>query len=414
MDLQKSGALSDLELLQVEMDLLWGSTAGPELVLARTRDGVRARIAERVPSEVARALGAEIDDNVSQSEDLAAPPPQLERCRVLLEDALGAAVRLTPGSGPSYLLEPRVSFRTTTELITSENDGRARLRGANPGNWGADEWQDLLDGGLGAWVMAIHGERVISICHSPVANASAADAGVWTHPEFRGQGHAAAVAAAWAALMRASGRVLFYSTSRTNRSSQRVAARLGLRRIGYLWQLQSMNAGAGLTDPWVRAGASTSEGNALYALAPIRAGEVVFVWGGGTIISDAELRAVAASGRRYSSIGIGENQHILWGADDPDAGGPGGVNHSCDSNLWMLDARTVGARRDIAAGEELTLDCALFSAAPVWRMECHCGSSLCRRVVTGSDWRLPELQEQYARHFSPFINARIAKLSRPS
>jgi len=37
------------------------------------------------------------------------------------------------------------------------------------------------------------------------------------------------------------------------------------------------------------------------------------------------------------------------GADDRDAGGPGGANHSCDSNLSMLDARTVGARRDIAA-----------------------------------------------------------------
>jgi len=126
------------------------------------------------------------------------------------------------------------------------------------------------------------------------------------------------------------------------------------------------------------------------------------------------LRAVATSGRRYSSVGIDEDQHILWGADDPDAGGPGGVTHSSNSNLWMLDARTVGARRDIAAGEDLTLDYALFSVAPRWRMECHCGSSLCRGVVTGNDWRLPEVQEPYAGHFSPFINARIANLSRPS
>ena len=79
----------------------------------------------------------------------------------------------------------------------------------------------------------------------------------------------------------------------------------------------------------------------------------------------------------------------------------------------MLDGRTVGARRDIAAGEELTLDYALFSSAPEWRMECHCGSALCRRVVTGNDWRLPELQERYAGHFSPFINVRIAKLHQP-
>src|SRR5438045_2910448 len=64
--------------------------------------------------------------------------------------------------------------------------------------------------------------------------------------------------------------------------------------------------------------------------------------------------------------------------------------------------------REPPAREELTLDYALFSVAPEWRMECHCGSSLCRGVVTGNDWRLLELQERYAGHFSPFINARIA------
>ncbi len=42
----------------------------------------------------------------------------------------------------------------------------------------------------------------------------------------------------------------------------------------------------------------------------------------------------------------------------------GSLNHSCDSNLWMADEATVVARRDIAAGEELTLDYALHPASP--------------------------------------------------
>jgi RimJ/RimL family protein N-acetyltransferase len=412
MDREKTRALSGVELLQIQMDLRWGSEAGPELVLACARDGVRARIGKQVPPEVASILAAEIEGSASPGGEPAAPPPQLERSRVVLEDALGSAVRLAPGSGPSYLIQPGVSFRPTAQLVRSDSADPGPLRAANPGNWGADEWQDLLDGRLGAWVMATHGDQVISICHTPIANATAADAGVWTHPDFRGHGHAAATTAEWAALMRPSGRLLFYSTSRTNRASQRVAARLGLRHIGYLWQLQSMSSANGWTDPRVRAGPSTVEGNGLCASAPIRAGEVVFVWGGGTIISDAELRAIVASARRYSSAAIGENQHILWSADDPDAGGPGGANHSCDSNLWMLDERRVGARRDIAAGEELTLDYALFSVAPEWCMECHCGSPGCRGVVTGNDWCLPELQQRYAGHFSPFINASIAELHR--
>jgi RimJ/RimL family protein N-acetyltransferase len=422
--LQEGGERGDLELLQIEMDLLWGpqtgteaglevgTDAGPDLVLASAPDGVRARIGRRVPPHVARALGAHIEAD-SPRPLASGPPSELERWRLLLEDALGTAVPLAPGSGPSYLIHAGVSFPATAELVRSDDPGHEALRHANPGNWGPDEWQQLLNADLGPWVMARHGQQVISICHTPRSNSVAAEAGTWTHPDFRGQGHAAAATAAWAALMRPTGRVLFYSTSWTNRSSQGVAARLGLRRIGYLWQLRSVSTATGWTDPRVRAGSSTIEGSRLHAAEPIRAGETVFVWGGGSIISDAELRAVAASGRRYSCAAIGENQHILWAADDPDAAaGPGGANHSCDSNLWMLDERTVAARRDIATGEELTLDYALFSVAPEWRMECRCGRTLCRGVVTGNDWLLPALQERYAGHFSPFINARIAKRSR--
>src|SRR5690348_2203620 len=270
MDLDKTRVLSDLELLDIQVDMLWASRAGPELVIICARDGVRVRIGPQVALEVARTMSAQIEEDAPCVEDVAAPPAQMERLRSVLEDALGAAVRLAPGSGPTYLIEPGVSFRTMAELIRSDTADPAQLRAANPGSWGADEWQELLDGRLGPWVMARHTGRVSSICHTPVADAIAADAGVWTHPDFRGQGHAAATTAEWADLLRPTGKLLFYSTSRTNRSSQRVAARLGLRRIGFRWQLQSMNPGAGWTEPRVRARASTVEGDGLYASAPIR------------------------------------------------------------------------------------------------------------------------------------------------
>jgi len=133
------------------------------------------------------------------------------------------------------------------------------------------------------------------------------------------------------------------------------------------------------------------------------------VWGGGKVISDAELRGIAASGQRYSSAAIGEDQNLLWDVVESGDDGPGGANHSCDPNLWMQDERTVSARRDIAAGEELTIDYALMTVSPDWRMACQCGARLCRGVVTGNDWQLPELQKRYRGHFSPFINTRINK-----
>jgi uncharacterized protein len=92
--------------------------------------------------------------------------------------------------------------------------------------------------------------------------------------------------------------------------------------------------------------------------------------------------------------------------------GGGSLNHSCDSNLWMADEVTLIARRDIAAGEELTVDYALFSgeAGAVLEHACRCGSAVCRQIITGNDWQLPEVQQRYYPHFSPFINARIERL----
>jgi predicted GNAT family acetyltransferase len=59
-----------------------------------------------------------------------------------------------------------------------------------------------------------------------------AEIGVYTFPAYRGQGCAAAATAAWSSLAALSGRELFYSTLTSNRSSQRVAERLGLEQIG--------------------------------------------------------------------------------------------------------------------------------------------------------------------------------------
>lgn len=75
----------------------------------------------------------------------------------------------------------------------------------------------------------------------------------------------------------------------------------------------------------------------------------------------------------------------------------------------MEGAFTIVAKRDVEAGEELTIDYALWEADEnyISSWECNCGSSRCRKRVTGNDWRLAELQERYKGHFTPLINKRI-------
>lgn len=149
-------------------------------------------------------------------------------------------------------------------------------------------------------------------------------------------------------------------------------------------------------------GESRIDRQGLFAQRPIRAGELVAVVGG-EVIDDAELARIGGSGRPYSSITVADGRHLLLDPDHPIRFG----NHSCIPNLWLAGATSLVARRDVAAGEELTQDYAIYTGVESWRMPCRCGSDGCRGVVTGRDWRLPALRRAYGDRWAPPLLARI-------
>jgi hypothetical protein len=163
-------------------------------------------------------------------------------------------------------------------------------------------------------------------------------------------------------------------------------------------------------DPRIEVRASSIQGRGMFATQPIRAGEVVIIWGG-VVFTRAEIAAGRA--QVFTVAPLDDDLYLGDPADGPE--NPDYyLNHACDPNVWMQDAITLIARRDIAPGEELTADYALWEADEDWRLpgECTCGSLLCRRTITGRDWRLKDLQTRYAGHFSPLINRRIARITR--
>lgn len=81
-------------------------------------------------------------------------------------------------------------------------------------------------------------------------------------------------------------------------------------------------------------------------------------------------------------------------------------NHSCEPNIGLQGQIVFVAMRDIAAGEELTHDWAMTDDDDS-EMECRCGRDACRKVVTGQDWRKPELQQRYGDYMSAYLLARI-------
>jgi GNAT superfamily N-acetyltransferase len=189
-----------------------------------------------VPDAMAAQLASAFDRSAAAPMDVA--PSALEACRAILTP--GGVDVLPLHADLSYLVENELAAlpRIDARIVRSDVPPTNELRNANPGNWEPIEWDELLDGLLGPWVIAIDGGRVASLCHTPnVPSARRAECGVWTHPDFRGRGYAATVTAEWIALVRPSHECLFYSTRADNRSSQQVTRRLGLRLIGWTWSL---------------------------------------------------------------------------------------------------------------------------------------------------------------------------------
>lgn len=146
----------------------------------------------------------------------------------------------------------------------------------------------------------------------------------------------------------------------------------------------------------------------MFTRSVIREGEAVSRLGG-RLVSAEELRALITARNRdprlpyVDSIAFDAGLHLVLPRNQMNHFG----NHSCEPNLWWSDGLTLVARRDIAAGEEVTNDYGTSSGEADFRMPCRCGSPLCRSVVTGRDWCRPELQVRYGRHWTPELLARI-------
>jgi hypothetical protein len=158
--------------------------------------------------------------------------------------------------------------------------------------------------------------------------------------------------------------------------------------------------------PQVTAGESAIHGRGLFAGTDFPPATAISRLGG-LLVRTAELEVLITVNERggpyIDSIVVDDDLHLVLPTGTPNRLG----NHSCDPNLWWIDAYTLVTRRHVAAGQELTNDYATSTASDTYAMPCSCGSALCRGVITGGDWRLPELQGRYGDHWVPLLNRRI-------
>jgi SET domain-containing protein len=145
-------------------------------------------------------------------------------------------------------------------------------------------------------------------------------------------------------------------------------------------------------------------GRGLFAAAAIAKGEIVCVKGGHLLIraefekykgvaNEADLQI--ADDLFLAPVTEAEFENVMMF-----------LNHSCEPNVGIQGQIVFVALRDIACGEELTLDYATIDhdCEP---MTCRCGVPTCRGLITGRDWQKPELQQKYGNYFAWYLLEKI-------
>jgi SET domain-containing protein len=145
------------------------------------------------------------------------------------------------------------------------------------------------------------------------------------------------------------------------------------------------------------------KGLGVFALEPIASGETIAAWGG-EVMNRAEFDAQSEH-RRTHGIQVDEDLYMV-GPETPDPADF--ANHCCEPNAGIVGNILLVAMAPIAQGEEICFDYAMADTDDYDEFVCECGTSQCRRLVTGGDWRIPELQERYGGFMSSYLERRIA------
>jgi hypothetical protein len=160
--------------------------------------------------------------------------------------------------------------------------------------------------------------------------------------------------------------------------------------------------------PNLAGGDSKIHGDGVFATGAIARGEKLMEFGGEKITRAQMERG----GYRECSVWlVSDDTYLALPDSDPDSSLDENLNHSCDPNAWLTGEVTLVARRDIAAGEEITLDQGTWNfddGEYTWdEASCACGARDCRKTLTENDWMLVAVQARYEDHFHPVVQKMI-------
>ena len=196
-----------------------GGGAAPRFFLGQTSEGNQHWFRDDLEDDMVRQLESLCEREPIRT-DLHGPPANSGRYEALLAEHSPIE---SVWAGPAYYVAEEIEAPETTVLISE--DDRDLL---SP--FLEDWFDDVSD--CQPFAVALQDGRAVSLCATVRTTAKADEAGVDTHPDFRGHGFAGQVVATWAEAVHQLGRVPLYSTSWQNTASQAVARKLGLVQFG--------------------------------------------------------------------------------------------------------------------------------------------------------------------------------------
>ena len=194
-----------------------GDVVAPRFFLGRTADGNAWWFRHDVDAVLANDLRALCESLPTGLEVEAGSAAPFIACLSRAEP-----VRKTE-AGPAFCFPSDLPGHESAVRVTSDN---AVVLSPYLEDWRGDV------SACAPMLVVLEGGKAVSICGSVRVTPQAYEAGVETHPDFRGRGHAARAVSAWASAVREMDRIPLYSTSWKNESSRALAKKLGLIQFG--------------------------------------------------------------------------------------------------------------------------------------------------------------------------------------
>jgi hypothetical protein len=147
---------------------------------------------------------------------------------------------------------------------------------------------------------------------------------------------------------------------------------------------------------------SKINGRGIFAHADLSKDEIIAVKAG-HLLTLSEVQALPFAG--HSEIQLTDDIYICPVTPEERDESMLYINHSCEPNSGMRGDVVFVAMKDIPAGEEITIDYVMLDSHD-YEMACSCGAKRCRKIVRGSDYKLPAARA-YGKYLSAYIQSRL-------